>query len=118
MTVGSGTGLPCRHPSGHTDAVRSIAIVTTVSYRCSNCFEHTVTRDYDVSHLSVSCDACGEFARFVHTDVLDKVQEFEASPPADLDWERLDRIEKFVVAEGIVRQGKTLEDYDTRSSDG
>lgn len=90
--------------------------MTTVTYRCSNCFDHTVTRDYDVSHLSVSCDACGEFARFVHTDVLAKFQEFEATPPADLDWERLELIEKFMVAEGIVRQGKTLEDFGTRSS--
>jgi hypothetical protein len=91
--------------------------VTTVTYRCSNCFDHTVTRDYDVSHISVSCDACGEFARFVHTDVLAKFREFEASPPADLDWERLGTLEKFMVAEGIVRQGKTLADYDTRSEE-
>ena len=66
--------------------------MTTVSYRCSDCLDHAVSREYDVSHLSMSCPSCGEFARFVHGDVLDRFREFEGSPPADLDWERLDRL--------------------------
>jgi hypothetical protein len=86
--------------------------VTAVSYRCSSCLDHTVERSYDVSHVSLSCPACGEFARFVHEGVLAKYQEFEETPPPDFDWERLDRLEKFVVAEGIVRKGRTLDDYD------
>lgn len=84
----------------------------SVSYRCSACFDHTLTREFDVSHLSVQCPNCGEFARFVHEGVLEQYEAFEESPPADLDWERLGRMEKFVVAEGLVRQGKTLDDYD------
>lgn len=89
-------------------------IVTT--YRCSNCLDHTVTRAYDVSHISIKCPSCGEFARFLHTGVLEQYRKFEDSPPTDLDWERLDKIEKFVVAEGLVRQGRTLEDYDIEST--
>lgn len=89
----------------------------TVSYRCSSCLEHTLTRDFNVSHLSVKCPACEEFARFVHEGVLDQYEAFEESPPADLDWGRLGRMEKFVVAEGLVRQGKTLADYDVESHD-
>ena len=86
--------------------------MTTVSYRCSDCLDHAVSREYDVSNLSMSCPSCGEFARFVHGDVLARFREFEESPPANLDWERLDRLEKFVIAEGLVRRGKTLDDYD------
>lgn len=84
----------------------------TVSYRCSECFDHTLTREFDVSHLSVRCPNCGEFARFVHEGVIEQYETFEESPPADLDWERLDQMEKFFVAERIVRQGKTLDDFD------
>lgn len=84
----------------------------TVAYRCSNCLEHTLTRSFDVSHLSIRCENCGEFARFVHEGVLDQYETFEESPPEDLNWERLDRTEKLFVAERIVRQGKTLDDFD------
>lgn len=84
----------------------------TVTYHCSSCFEQTLTREYDVSHFSIRCPNCGEFARFVHAGVLEQYEEFEASPPEELDWERLDRMEKFVVAEKLVRQGNTLDDFE------
>ena len=89
--------------------------MSTVSYRCANCFDHAVTRAYDVSHLSRSCPSCGEFARFVHGAVLETFEAYEETPPTALDWERLDRLEKFVVAEGIVRRGRSLTDYDVES---
>ena len=89
--------------------------MTTVPYRCSDCLDHTLRREYDVTHLSKSCPSCGEFARFVNGDVLAKFEEFEASPPDELAWERLGRLEKFAVAEGLVRRGKTLSDYDVES---
>ena len=91
--------------------------MTTVSYRCSDCLDHVVSREYDVSNLSMSCPSCGEFARFVHGDVLDRFREFEASPPSDFGWERLDRLEKFVIAEGLVRRGKSLDDYDVAAAE-
>lgn len=91
--------------------------MTTVSYRCSDCLDHTVRREYDVSHLSMSCPSCGEFARFVHGDVLDTFREFEEASPTGLDWDRLSRLEKFAIAEGLVRRGKTLDDYDVTSAE-
>jgi len=84
------------------------------SYRCSNCLEHTVTRGFDVSHLSVTCEHCGAFARFVNGDVFDQYRAFEASPPESLDWDRLDRVEKFLVCDGVVREGKAVDDFEVR----
>jgi hypothetical protein len=89
----------------------------TVEYHCLNCLDNTVAREFDVSHLSVTCDACGEFGRFVNGHVLAKYREFEDSPPEDLDWERLDRMEQFLVAERIVRKGHTLEDFEIEVHD-
>jgi len=86
--------------------------VPTVAYRCSSCLDHTLTRSFDVSHISIKCPNCGEFARFVHEGVLEQYEAFEESPPEDLDWERLGRMEKFLVCEKIVRQGKTIEDFE------
>ena len=91
--------------------------MSTVTYHCTNCFEQTLTRAYDVSHLSIECPNCGEFARFVHGGVLKQFEAFEESPPEGLDWERLDRMEKFVVAEKLVRQGNTLEDFEIEVHD-
>ena len=91
--------------------------MTTVSYRCSECLDHTISRDYDVSHLTMSCPACGEFARFVHGDVLAKFEAFEESPPEGFGWERLGKLEKFMVAEGLVRRSKTLDDFSVGSAD-
>jgi len=90
--------------------------VTTQTYRCVNCLDHAVTRGFDVSHLSTTCDACGEFGRFVNADVLDQYRAFEASPPANLAWDRLSRAEKFLVCNGVVREGRSVEEFDTGES--
>jgi len=91
--------------------------VPSTTYRCSSCLDHALTREYNVSHFSIRCPNCGEFARFVHAGVLEQYEAFEASPPEGLDWERLDRMEKFVVAEKLVRQGNTLEDFEVEVHD-
>ncbi len=87
------------------------------TYRCLACLDGTVERSFDVSHLTVTCEACGEFSRFVHEGVYERFQAFEEEPPAELDWGRLGKMEKFVVAEKIVREGKTLEDFEVDSHD-
>ena len=81
-------------------------------YRCLNCLEHTVTRSFDASHLSVTCPTCGSFERFVNEDVYQQYETFEESPPTELDWDRLDRMEKFLVCERLVRSTKTLADFE------
>ena len=81
------------------------------SYRCLNCLEHTVDREFNTSHLSVTCPTCGSFERFVNEAVFQQFQAFEESPPTKIDWERLDRMEKFVVSERLVRSTKTLDDF-------
>jgi DNA-directed RNA polymerase subunit RPC12/RpoP len=86
--------------------------VSDTVYRCLNCLDHTITREYDVSHLSVTCEGCGEFGRFVHQAVYDQYRSFEESPPADFAWAALDRTQKFVVAEGLARSEKTLDDFE------
>jgi hypothetical protein len=82
------------------------------TYRCLNCLEHTVSREFDVPHLSVTCPSCDSFERFVNDAVFQQFRAFEESPPGELDWERLDRTEKLVVAERLVRSTKTLADFD------
>jgi hypothetical protein len=82
------------------------------TYRCSNCLDSTVARDFDVSHLSVTCEDCGEFARFINDDVFEQYRAFEDSPPEHLDWDRLDRAEKFLVSDQVVREGRSIEDFD------
>jgi len=82
------------------------------AYRCLNCLEHTVDREFDASHLSVTCPNCGSFERFVNEAVFQRFEAFEASPPQSFDWEQLDRTEKFVVAERLVRSTKTLDDFE------
>ena len=82
------------------------------TYRCSDCLEGTVTRSYDVSHLSITCESCGEFGRFINDDVFEQYRAFEESPPEHLDWERLSRAEKFLVSNGVVREGKSVEDFE------
>ena len=89
-----------------------MAVTETRTYRCLDCREHTIEREYDVSHLSVTCDSCGEFARFVHEGVYRQFEDFEDSPPEEVAWDDLDRMQKFMIAEGIVRSGKTLDDFD------
>jgi len=87
-------------------------VSTSRAYRCLNCLEHTLDRGFDASHLSVSCPNCGSFERFVNDAVFQQFEAFEASPPSELDWERLDRTEKLVVAERLVRSTKTLDDFE------
>lgn len=81
------------------------------TYRCLNCLDHAVTRAFDVSHVSLSCPACGEFERFVNSAVIEQFDAFEASPPSDLGWEELDRMEKFMVAERVARTDRTVDDF-------
>lgn len=77
-----------------------------------NCLEHTVERQFDTAHLSVTCPNCGSFERFVNEAVFQQFEAFEASSPPSFDWERLNRTEKFVVAERLVRSTKTLDDFE------
>jgi len=51
------------------------------AYRCLNCLEHTVSREFDTSHLSVTCPNCGSFERFVNDAVFQQFRAFE-EPPA------------------------------------
>ena len=81
-----------------------------VAYRCLNCLDHTITRTYSVSHLSVTCPECDSFQRFVNDGVYEQFQDFEADPPAELDWDRLDRREKLVISERVARRGTAVED--------
>ncbi|MUW14975.1 hypothetical protein GJ633_10095 [Halorubrum sp. CBA1125] len=88
------------------------------TYRCLSCLDHTVTRTFDTAHLSVTCPNCGSFERFVNGTVFEQFEQFEASPPAELDWDRLGRTEKLLVAERIARTTKTVEDFDIVADDG
>jgi DNA-directed RNA polymerase subunit RPC12/RpoP len=83
----------------------------TRAYRCLNCLEHTIDREFDASHLSVTCPTCGSFERFVNEAVFQQFEAFETAPPSEFDWNRLDRTEKLVVAERLVRSTKTLADF-------
>ncbi len=82
------------------------------TYRCLNCLEHTLSREFDTAHLSVTCPNCDSFERFVNEAVFQQFQAFEESPPAELDWGRLDRMEKFLVSERLVRSTKTIADFE------
>ena len=82
------------------------------TYRCLNCLEHTLTREFDVSHLSVTCPNCGSFERFVNDDVYQRFQDYEESPPESLAWGQLDRTEKLMVSERVVRTTRSIEDFD------
>ncbi|EMA62494.1 hypothetical protein C469_05200 [Halorubrum lipolyticum DSM 21995] len=76
-----------------------------------------MSREFDTSHLSVTCPTCESFERFVNEAVYRQFQAFEESPPAELDWQRLDRVEKLVVAERLARSTKTIDDFDVVSGD-
>jgi len=86
--------------------------VTSQTYRCLNCLDHSVSRPFNVSHVSLTCENCGEFGRFVQQKIYDKFERFEESAPEEFDWNRLDRMAKLVVAERLVRTDKTLADFD------
>lgn len=81
------------------------------TYRCLGCLEATVSREFDTSHLSTTCPNCDEFERFINETVLDQFRTFEESPPDGLDWQQLDRREKLIVCEQIVRQGRSIDDF-------
>jgi hypothetical protein len=81
-------------------------------YRCLACLEGVLTRTFDVSHISTTCPACGEFGRLVNGAVYDQFEAFEESPPEGLDWDRLDRTEKLFVSERVTRAGHSVEDFD------
>jgi len=80
-------------------------------YRCLGCLEHTVSRGFDTSHLSVTCRSCGSFERFVNEAVFEQFRAFEESPPASLEWSRLEREEKLLISEGVARRGRSAEDF-------
>jgi hypothetical protein len=48
----------------------------------------------------------------VNGTILDQFRAFEESPPEEFDWERLDRREKLMISEKIVRQGRSVEDVE------
>lgn len=74
--------------------------------------EETITRDFDVSHLSRTCSTCGSFQRFVNEVVYEQYREFEESPPEEVDWADLDREEKLRISERVTRTSREIEDYD------
>ena len=84
----------------------------TRTYRCLNCLDATVTRSFDTSHLSRTCPNCGSFERFANEAVVERFESLEASPPAELDWDRLERREKLLVAERLARTDKEIGDFD------
>ncbi len=81
------------------------------TYRCLNCLEGTVTRRFDTSHLSIMCPGCNSFERFINGSVFEQFQAYEKSPPDSLQWPRLDRSEKLVISEQVVREGRSIEDF-------
>lgn len=89
----------------------------THTYRCLNCLDEVLTRSFDVSHLSRTCPNCDSFERFANETVIDRFESLEASPPAELDWERLQRREKLLVAERLARTEKTLADFDVAGNE-
>ena len=85
--------------------------MTNTEYRCLNCLEHSIERAFDTSHLSMTCPNCDSFQRFVNEAVFKQFRAFEESPPSELEWSRLDRTEKLVVCERLVRSTKTIDDF-------
>ncbi|MFB6296774.1 MAG: hypothetical protein ABEH66_08075 [Halobacteriales archaeon] len=87
-------------------------MTTERTYRCLNCLEHTLSRTFNVSHLSVTCPNCDSFERFVNDDVYQQYQDYEESPPESLAWDRIDRTEKLMISERVVRTTRSIEDFD------
>jgi len=77
--------------------------------------DRTITREFDVSHLNRTCTACGEFGRFVNTAIVDKLDTLNADPPTHLHWDQLDRTQKLLIAEHIVRRGYSIDDFDGKA---
>jgi hypothetical protein len=83
------------------------------TYRCLSCLDHTVTRGFDVSHVSVTCPVCGSFERLVNEAVVAQFRAFEETPPENLDWDALEKTEKFLVAERVARRGRDVTEFST-----
>ncbi|MFD1632212.1 hypothetical protein ACOZ4L_10975 [Haloplanus ruber] len=79
--------------------------------------ESTVTREFDVSHLSRTCPVCDEFGRFVNTVVVERFDALAADPPAHLHWEQLDRLQKWLIAERLSRKDHSLDDIEVTVGD-
>ena len=86
--------------------------MTECQYRCLTCLEHTVPRGFDVSHLSLTCEACGEFGRFINDRVYDQFLAFEDDPPESLEWERFERTEKLMLSQQVTRTTRSVEDFE------
>jgi hypothetical protein len=83
------------------------------TYRCLGCLDGVVTRRFDVSHVSTTCPACDSFERLVNEAVVDQLRAFEDDPPESLDWDALERTEKFLVAERVARRGREIAEFST-----
>ncbi|MFQ3283357.1 MAG: DNA-directed RNA polymerase subunit RPC12/RpoP [Natronomonas sp.] len=81
------------------------------TYRCLTCLEHTLSREFDTSHLSVRCPVCSSFERFVNEAVFEQFRAFEESPPESLEWSTLDRGERLMISEAVTRRGRSVEDF-------
>jgi hypothetical protein len=79
--------------------------------------DETVTREFDVSHLSRTCPVCGEFNRFVNAVVVEQFDALAADPPAHLHWEQLDRSRRWLIAERLSRKGHSLDDFEVTVAD-
>jgi|GEM_PF-1132694 len=98
-------------PGHRYSCLKLLSLCVNQSYRCLDCLEGAVTRSFDTSHLTTQCSQCGSFSRFINEAVLEQFQSFEESPPETLQWSRLDRKEKLVISEQIVRRGRTIDDF-------
>jgi len=90
---------------------RDVMCCMEQTYRCLACLEHTITRGFDTSHLKTQCSHCDSFGRFLNEAVFDQFQTFEQTPPESMQWDRLDREEKLLVSEQIVRRGRTIDEF-------
>jgi hypothetical protein len=87
-------------------------VATEFTYRCLGCLDHTVAREFDVSHVSVTCPVCGSFERLANERVVEQFRAFEDAPPDGFDWDRLSRREKLFVAERVARRGRDVTEFD------
>lgn len=81
------------------------------TYRCLDCVEETITRNFNTSHLKTQCSRCDSFSRFINEAVFDQFQAFEESPPEPIQWSLLDRTEKLVISEQVVRRGRSIDEF-------
>ncbi|WP_338737892.1 hypothetical protein [Haloplanus salilacus] len=86
-------------------------------YRCIECLEERVTREFDVSHLSRTCPVCDKSTRFANTVVVEQFDALAADPPAHLHWDQLDRLRKWLIAERLSRKDYTIDDIAVTAAD-